>query len=84
MLISSSIVKVQPDKAGEVLELLGQIPKVTTFGIHQDTNIIVVTEAHDVKQLEKLNAYILEQIPDALGIFPTYLADEEKAMPEGD
>ncbi len=84
MLVSSSIVKVHPEKAGEVLELLRQIPKVSTYGIHQETNIIIVTEAHDVKQLEKLNAYILEQIPDALGVFPTYMADEEKAAPEAE
>lgn len=77
MLIASSIVKVDPRKAQDALELLEQIPKVTTFGIHKENNIIVVLEAHDVKQLESLHGYILEQVPAALAVFPTYLTSDE-------
>jgi nitrate reductase NapAB chaperone NapD len=80
MLIASSIVKVVPEKAEEVRELLNQIPKVTTYGIHKESNIIIVAEAHDVEQLESLNNYILEQFPDVLAVFPTYLTSDEESQ----
>jgi len=76
MLITSSIVKVKPDKAEEVMELLNQIPKVTAYGIHKKTNIVIVSEAHDIPQVENLHEYILQQIPDALAILPAHLANK--------
>lgn len=85
MLIASSIVKVEPGQASEALELLDQIPKVTTYGIHKDSNIIIVVEAHDVKQLEGVHEYILEQVPAVAAVFPTYLTsdeDEAQAKPQ--
>ena len=77
MLIASSIVKVQAAKAEETAALLERVPGVTSFGVHRDVNIILVTEAHDLEQLEGLHKHILEEFPDVLGIFPSFVADEE-------
>ena len=49
MQIASAIVKVEPERAEDVLELLARIPKVTTYGIHKQSNIIIVAEAHDIE-----------------------------------
>ena len=77
MLIASSIVKVPAAKAEETAELLGRVPGVTSFGVHRETNVIIVTEAHDQEQLEGLHEHILEEFPDVLGLFPSFVADEE-------
>jgi len=79
MLIASMIVKSVPEKAEETAQLLGRIPNVTTYGVHKDNNIIVVAEAHDVKQLENLSKYLLNEYDDVIGVFPTYLRWDDEA-----
>lgn len=77
MLIASMIVKVAPEKANEISQLLGRIPNVASYGVHKENNIIVVAEAHDEEQLEKLSKYILEEYDEVLGVFPTFVGSDE-------
>ncbi len=78
MLITSCIVKVRPKQAEDVVELLRQIPKVTPYGLHRETHIVIVAEAHDALQIDRLNEYILEQIPGVLAIFPSHAEGEDR------
>jgi len=77
MLIASMIVKVVPEKAEEVVQSLGRIPNVTTYGVHKENNLILVAEAHDVEQLENLSKYIMNTFDEVLGVFPTYVTADE-------
>lgn len=78
MLIASMIVKVIPEHAEEVAQQLERTPNITSYGVHKENNIIIVTEAHDVEQLENIARYILETYPDVLGVFPTFVGSEEE------
>ena len=49
---------------------------VTTYGVHDRTNVIAVMEGHDVKQLENLHRFLLEQ-EDVLAVFPTFVTSDE-------
>ncbi len=77
MLISSMLVKVIPEKADEIAQLLERIPNVTNYGVHNENNIVIVVESHDKEQLENLCKYIMESYEDVLGVFPTYVGNLE-------
>ncbi|NUO80851.1 chaperone NapD [candidate division KSB1 bacterium] len=78
MLIASMIVKVVAPEAQAVQKRLESIPKVKTYGIHREDNIIVVTEARSVEELEQLSKHITHEIPGVLGVFPTYVTEDEE------
>ncbi len=78
MLIASMIVKVVADEAEAVQAQLQRMPNVTTYGIHKEDNIILVTEARSVEELELLSKRLTHEIAGVLGVFPTYVTEEEE------
>lgn len=77
MLIASMIVKVVAAEAEAVQAQLRRLPHVTTYGIHKEDNIILVAEARSVEELEKLSLHLTHEITGVLGVFPTYVTEEE-------
>lgn len=78
MLIASMIVKVVPAEAQAVQAQLQRLPNVTTYGIHKEDNIILVTEARSVEALEQLSKHVTHEIAGVLGVFPTYVTEDEE------
>ncbi len=66
------LVKVIPEKADEIAQLLERIPNVTNYGVHNENSIVIVVESHDKEQLENLCKYIMESYEDVFGVFSTY------------
>lgn len=77
MLIVSMIVKVKSEAAQVTLEAIEKIENLTTYGVHKDDNIIVVGEVETVDEIEALSKKLLNEFDAILGVFPTYLADED-------
>lgn len=71
MLITSLIVKVVPSKAMEVSRLLGRIPRLAIYGVHNKENIIVVAETKNDSELKNLFQQIKDKCADVLGILQT-------------
>jgi nitrate reductase NapAB chaperone NapD len=84
MYIASMVVKVLPEKSEEVVLQLNRLPNVTTYGIHRESNIIVLAEARRLEDLENLTRYILNEFDGVVGVFPTYVASDEVAVGEND
>lgn len=81
MLIASMIVKVSAAAAEEVSRQLGRIPGLTTYGVHQGENIVVVAEARDEQQLENFARHIVDTFEEVTGVYPTFVASED-SVPE--
>lgn len=77
MFISSMIIKVLPEKAEEMLAKLKKMSEVTTYGIHNDNNIIAVAEAEEINELELLSKRIVDECEAVLAVYPTYVASDE-------
>ena len=77
MLVASMIVKTQPAVAQDVMLSLSKIPGVTTHGVHEDGNIILLAEAEEEQHLESLAKHIMNEYEGVLGVFPTYLSSDE-------
>ncbi len=78
MLIASMIVKVVATDAEAVQAQLQRLPNVATYGIHKEDNIILVTEARSVEELEQLAKHITHEVAGVLGVFPTYVTEDEE------
>lgn len=77
VLIAGMIVKVDPERAGEVARQLGRIPNVSTYGVHKEENIVLVAEGHDEGQLENLARYIVGTFEGVRGVYPTFIGSDE-------
>jgi nitrate reductase NapAB chaperone NapD len=77
MIISSMIVTTKTGKAEETALNLKRIPNVSTHGVYKGDNIIVVAEAEKEEDLVNLARYIMNEYPDVLGTFPTFISSDE-------
>ncbi|OQY26324.1 MAG: hypothetical protein B6244_13950 [Candidatus Cloacimonetes bacterium 4572_55] len=77
MFIASMIIKVNPEKADDLLESLKIFENITTYGLHKDDNIIVVVEAESIEDVEKLSKRLLTEFNEIKGVFPTYVTSDD-------
>ena len=79
MPIAGVVIQTEPLKAMDVLAQLNETPKITTYGVHKDFNIVAVFEVDSTSELEKLSQQITNDIPGILGIYPAYVNFEDVA-----
>ncbi len=78
MAIAGVVIVTQRDKAMQVLEKLNEMPQITTYGVHNDVDIVAVMEADSARSLEKLSTDIQEKIDGILGFYPAYVTYEDE------
>lgn len=77
MPVAGVLIVTTKEKSTQVLDQLNAIENVTTYGVHKDNNIVAVLEGVAPKDLENLTKKIQEDVPDVIGIYPTYVNYEE-------
>lgn len=78
MPISGVVITVVPEKAKNIYQELDKYPGITTYGIHNDSQIIAVFEASTSKELEKLSETIQSDLDGIIGIYPSYVNFEDE------
>lgn len=77
MVIAGVVIVSQKEKAQQVLDALEADPRITTYGLHQETDIVAVFEADTVEGLERLSKEVQQRIDGVLGVFPAYVHFED-------
>ena len=72
------VIVTQPDKTMHVLEKLNETENVTTYGVHNDVQIIAVFEADSSKSLEEMSMEIQENIDGIMSLYPAYVTTEDE------
>lgn len=78
MAIAGVVIVTQPDKTMRVLEKLNVMANVTTYGVHNDVQIIAVFEADSSKSLEEMSMEIQENIEGIMALYPAYVTTEDE------
>ena len=76
MIIASVVVKTMEAKAEELVIKLNDIPNVTTHGIYQNDNVIVLIEADSPEHLESVGKYINSEFDEVMGTYPAFISSE--------
>ena len=78
MAIAGVVIVTQPDKTMHVLEKLNETENVTTYGVHNDVQIIAVFEADSSKSLEEMSMEVQENIEGIMALYPAYVTTEDE------
>ncbi len=78
MAIAGVVIVTQPDKTMSVLEKLNETKNVTTYGVHNDVQIVAVFEADSSKSLEVMSMEIQENIDGIIALYPAYVTTEDE------
>ncbi len=78
MAIAGVVIVTQREKTMRVLEKLNTTANVTTYGVHNDIQIVAVLESDSSKGLEKLSVELQEKIDGILGLYPAYVTTEDE------
>jgi len=77
MPIAGMVIISKREKARDVLEALEGDPQITTYGLHQETDIVAVFEAKTIEGLEQLSDRVQREIDGVIGVFPAYVHFED-------
>ncbi|RLD12672.1 hypothetical protein DRI50_08800, partial [candidate division KSB1 bacterium] len=59
-------------------EKLNETKNVTTYGVHNDVQIVAVFEADSSKSLEVMSMEIQENIDGIIALYPAYVTTEDE------
>ena len=81
MAITGFLIHTLDDNVQEIEAMVGKMPEITTYGIHQDHFIVTVAEI-PADELEKtMNS--IKEMDGVLTIYTTYLTIEDEIDEEG-
>jgi len=69
MPIAGIVILTEPNKADQVLSTLQETPRITTYGIHQENNIIAVLDTDTAAQMKEISTQIQNEIPGITGVY---------------
>jgi nitrate reductase NapAB chaperone NapD len=76
--VAGMVVETVPGAAAEVAGRLARVPGLSLAGGDGQSRIAVVCEAADGRALEELSERLLAGDEQVLGIFPTFVGDDEE------
>lgn len=79
MPIAGVIILTEPTQADQILSDLQEVSGLTTYGIHDENNIVAVLETETASELREISTAIKEDIPGILGVYPAYVNYEDLA-----
>lgn len=78
MPIAGVVISTIPEKVEDVYRNLERYEGITTYGIHQNSQIIAVFEADTSRELERMGERLRQELDGILGIFPAYINFEDE------
>ncbi len=78
MPIAGVIIVADSQRIQSVYECLQNQENITTYGIHNDNQIVAVFEADSSKKLEDMSESLMNQQIGILGVYPAYVNFEDE------
>lgn len=75
--VAGVVVETVPGALARVAARLGQVPGVTLQGGDGDRRLALTWEAADGGELERLAERLLREDAEVLGVFPTFVGEDE-------